>query len=81
MDSAVFGVPHSDLGEAVIAAIILQGSGVTEEEILTDLKKKLSVFKIPKKFIYLEGLPRNAMGKVEKNRLRKEYESTFKEEE
>ena len=80
VDSAVFGVSHSDLGEAVIAAIILQGSGVTEEEVLTVLKKKLSAFKIPKKFMYLEELPRNAMGKVEKNRLRKEYESTFKDE-
>ena len=77
-DSSVFGVPHPDLGEAVVAALI-QGHSTTtgEPEILDILKCELSSFKIPRHFIWMDEFPRNAMGKIEKNKLREQYGNLF----
>ena len=78
-ESAVFGVFHSDLGEAVMAAIITrQQASVTEVAMRAALEGRISAFKIPKKFVVVEEFPRNAMGKVEKNRLRTFYDDTFR---
>lgn len=78
-DSAVFGVPHPDLGEGVAAAVIRQSDHLADDEILQQLKKNLSPFKVPKKIIFVEDFPRNAMGKIEKARLREKYRSLFAE--
>ncbi len=72
-DSAVFGVPHADLGEGVVAAVIRQSAAVNEVDLLKALKPNLSAFKVPGKIVFVEELPRNAMGKIEKNRLRETY--------
>ncbi len=73
-ESAVIGVPHSDFGEAVVAIIVeKQKNTFKEEQIITSLKDKLANFKVPKRIIFLDELPRNAMGKVQKNILRDNY--------
>jgi malonyl-CoA/methylmalonyl-CoA synthetase len=78
-ESAVFGVPHPDFGEAVTAAVTRepQGAGVSEETIISAVKGELANFKVPKRVFFVDELPRNAMGKVQKNQLRNNYADTF----
>ena len=79
-DSAVFGVPHPDLGEGVVAAVIRQSDRLSKLQIREFLEKNLSAFKIPRHIVFVEAFPRNAMGKIEKNRLRDSYRSVFSDE-
>ena len=74
-ESAVFGVPHADLGEAAAATVVTSDSSINESSILDELQNTLSAFKLPKTIVFLDELPRNAMGKVEKNKLRKRYKN------
>jgi malonyl-CoA/methylmalonyl-CoA synthetase len=75
MESAVIGLPHAEFGEAVVAIIILKsGKILTEPTLITRLKQIIANFKVPKKVYFLDELPRNAMGKVQKNSLRARYE-------
>ena len=74
LESAVIGVPHKDFGEAVTAIVVRSGA-VTEAEIRSALQIKLAKFKQPKAIIFIETLPRNAMGKVQKNVLREMFKS------
>ena len=76
-ESAVFAAPHKDFGEAVVAAIVRKNESIFEEEIINYLSDKLAKFKQPKKIIFLDSLPRNAMGKVQKAELRKKYQKLF----
>ena len=74
VESAVFGIAHADFGEAVAAAVICEsGASLTESEIIEKLGSTLAKFKLPKKIIFLDELPRNTMGKVQKNILRQNY--------
>jgi malonyl-CoA/methylmalonyl-CoA synthetase len=73
-ESAVVGVPHPDFGEAVTAIIVpRRDAQATEPEIIAALKGRLANFKIPKRVYFVNELPRNAMGKVQKNVLREKY--------
>jgi malonyl-CoA/methylmalonyl-CoA synthetase len=73
-ESAVFGVPDADFGEAVVAAIVLApGASLTERAVIDHVKSKLANFKVPKRVVFLPELPRNAMGKVLKADLRAKY--------
>jgi malonyl-CoA/methylmalonyl-CoA synthetase len=73
-ESAVVGVPHPDFGEAVTAVVVASaGSRVDEADIIAALRKRLANFKVPKRVHVVEDLPRNAMGKVQKNVLRDRY--------
>ena len=74
-ESAVVGLPHPDFGEAVIAAIVArQGEKTpTEPEVIAALKAKLANFKVPKRVYIVDDLPKNAMGKVQKNILRDRF--------
>ena len=77
-ESAVIGVPHPDFGEVGVAVLILKpGATLTSEAVLADLKAKLANFKIPKRCFVLQELPRNTMGKVQKNLLREQYKGLF----
>ncbi len=77
-ESALIGVPHPDFGEVGIAVVILKpGAIVKPEAILFCLKNKLANFKIPKRCEIVAELPRNTMGKVQKNLLREQYKSAF----
>jgi malonyl-CoA/methylmalonyl-CoA synthetase len=72
--SAVIGVPHPDFGEAVVACVT---GSVEEEAVRAGLRERLAAFKIPKRVIVLEDLPRNAMGKVQKAELRRVHAGLF----
>ena len=74
-ESAVIGLKDNDLGEKVVAVVVRQDkSEITEDELITALKKDIAGFKVPKQVIFIDELPRNAMGKVQKNVLRDNYQ-------
>jgi malonyl-CoA/methylmalonyl-CoA synthetase len=74
MESAVVGIPHADFGEVGVAVVIAKpGATVVPTQILASLKAKLANFKIPKQCFVVTELPRNTMGKVQKNLLRAQY--------
>ena len=75
-DSAVIGAPHADLGEAVVA-VVVAGGAVSEDDILGTLKGRLARFKQPRRVVFVDALPRNAMGKVVKADLRRAYSDLF----
>jgi malonyl-CoA/methylmalonyl-CoA synthetase len=80
VESAVVGVPHPDFGECVVAlAVPKQGAELSEKSVLAPLGDKLAKYKIPKRVIFLDELPRNAMGKVQKALLRETYKGLFAE--
>ncbi len=77
-ESAVIGVPHPDFGEAVVAVIVPSGSAKPDAtEIQTSLQGRLAKFKCPKAVFFADALPRNTMGKVQKNELREQFGGTF----
>ena len=77
-ESAVVGVPHPDFGEVGVAVVTPKtGSVVQPESILAALKAQLANFKIPKRCFVVPELPRNTMGKVQKNLLRDQYKGLF----
>jgi malonyl-CoA/methylmalonyl-CoA synthetase len=74
IESAVIGVPDADFGEAVAAVIVTRpGHGLSESAIIAALKSEIASFKVPKRVHFVAELPRNAMGKVQKNVLRQEF--------
>jgi malonyl-CoA/methylmalonyl-CoA synthetase len=80
IESAVIGIPHRDLGEGVTAIVVAKpSSGATEQNILAALRNRLAKFKLPKYILFVDALPRNAMGKVQKNILRESYSSLYSE--
>jgi malonyl-CoA/methylmalonyl-CoA synthetase len=73
-ESAVIGVAHADFGEVGVAVVIARpGAALEPERILASLKAILANFKVPKQCFVVEALPRNSMGKVQKNVLREQY--------
>ncbi|MEM7101093.1 MAG: AMP-binding protein [Pseudomonadota bacterium] len=78
-ESAVIGVPHDDFGEAVVAVIVPAGDAVRIEQVDAALDGQLARFKQPKQVVNVEALPRNTMGKVQKNLLRETYAALFAE--
>jgi malonyl-CoA/methylmalonyl-CoA synthetase len=77
-ESALVGVPHPDFGEVGIAVVIAKpGAALKADAILAALKSKLANFKIPKRCEIVNELPRNTMGKVQKNLLRDQYKALF----
>jgi malonyl-CoA/methylmalonyl-CoA synthetase len=68
---AVVGEPHPDFGEAVTAVVVKQkGAALDEAAVVAHVKGQLANFKVPKRVVFVDDLPRNAMGKVQKNILR-----------
>ena len=77
-ESAVVGVPHPDFGEVGVAVVIAKpNASIQPEVVLAELKAKLANFKIPKRCFVVAELPRNTMGKVQKNLLRDQHKSLF----
>ncbi len=77
-ESAVIGVPHPDFGEGVVAIVVKSGESlITEADILAPLKQRLANYKLPKRIFFVDALPRNTMGKVQKNILRVSYNDLF----
>lgn len=79
-ESAVIGVPHKDFGEGVTAVVTCTtGADLTEKDVRAELGKELAKYKIPKRVIFLDSLPRNAMGKIEKKALRESYADLYQD--
>jgi malonyl-CoA/methylmalonyl-CoA synthetase len=78
IESAVIGVPHADFGEGVTAVVVCdRGAAVSEASVLSALDGRLAKFKMPKRVFVVDELPRNAMGKVQKNILRDTYAGIY----
>ena len=78
VESAVIGVPHPDFGEGVTAVLTVRpGAEVSEADVLASLKQRLANYKLPKRVLVVDELPRNAMGKVQKNLLRDAYRDLY----
>ncbi len=77
-ESAVVGVPHADFGEVGVAVVVARpGARLDPEQLVGTLKSQLANFKIPKRCFVVQELPRNTMGKVQKNVLREQHKSLF----
>ena len=78
-ESAVIGVPHKDFGEGVTAVVVRskEEASVDERTILAALDGRLAKFKLPKRVVFVDDLPRNAMGKVQKNVLREQFADLY----
>ncbi|CAN5351318.1 malonyl-CoA synthase [soil metagenome] len=77
-ESAVIGLPHPDLGEAVTAVLIARKNATLDTAgIIADMKSRMAGFKVPKQVLLVEELPRNTMGKVQKNVLRESYGNLY----
>jgi malonyl-CoA/methylmalonyl-CoA synthetase len=74
-ESAVVGIPHPDFGEGVVAVVIGAGD---EAAMIAECRRQLAPYKSPKRIVFVDELPRNAMGKVQKNLLRDRYGNLFK---
>lgn len=75
-ESAVIGVPHPDFGEAVVAVIVPRPGETPDAEVIwAGLKQNLANFKVPKRIHFIDQLPRNTMGKVQKNVLREQFKA------
>lgn len=78
VESAVIGVPHPDFGEGVVAVVVPKpGASVDGAAIVAALKKQIANFKVPKQVFVVDTLPRNTMGKVQKNLLREQHQQLF----
>jgi malonyl-CoA/methylmalonyl-CoA synthetase len=77
-ESALVGVPHPDFGEVGVAVVIARpGAALEPGQLVATLKAQLANFKIPKQCFVVGELPRNTMGKVQKNLLREQYKALF----
>ena len=74
VESAVIGIPHPDFGEGVVAVVMGQGD---EAALIAESRRQLAAYKAPKRVLFVEDLPRNAMGKVQKNLLRDRFATLF----
>ena len=72
-ECAVIGVPHADFGEAVVAVVVPDKDDLSLEDVKSEIAGSLAKFKQPKAVVNVAELPRNTMGKVQKNILRKKY--------
>jgi malonyl-CoA/methylmalonyl-CoA synthetase len=79
IESAVIGVPHPDFGEGVTAVVVrAKGATLDETAVLDGLRDRLARYKQPKRVLFVDDLPRNTMGKVQKNVLRETYGDLYK---
>ena len=80
VESAVVGVPHDDFGEGIVAVIVPEDNAALDSgDVRQHLTGQLAKFKVPKAVHFVEALPRNTMGKVQKNELRKRYADEFRQ--
>jgi len=79
VESAVIGVPHPDLGEGVTAVVVaVRGAALAESEVVQALQGSLARYKVPRRVLFVDELPRNTMGKVQKAALRETYAALYR---
>jgi len=79
LETAVIGLPHPDFGEGVTAVVVLHPGAVLDEAgVRAALADRLAKYKQPKRVLFVADLPRNAMGKVQKNLLRQTYGGLYR---
>ncbi len=78
IESAVVGAPHPDFGETVVAFVVAADPGLDEAAVLRALAPRLARFKQPRRVEFVDALPRNAMGKVQKAELRERVKDAFR---
>jgi malonyl-CoA/methylmalonyl-CoA synthetase len=78
LESAIIGIADSDFGEAVVAVIASEQNAPTQEEVVSLCRNQLANYKVPKQVHFVKTLPRNAMGKIQKNLLRKRFKTDSK---
>jgi malonyl-CoA/methylmalonyl-CoA synthetase len=79
-ESAVIGVPHADFGEAVVAVVVPERKGgISANAVIAACKAELANFKVPKRVVFVDQLPRNTMAKVQKNVLRESWQDLIGE--
>ena len=77
-ESAVIGIPHPDFGEGVVAVVVSEpNTKLTEATLIESCKITLADFKVPKRVVFVDELPRNTMAKVQKNLLREQFRTLF----
>ncbi len=82
VESAVIGIAHPDFGEGVAAVVVPASESeatLSEGRIIASCRETLAAFKTPKRVFFVEALPRNTMGKVQKNQLRERYQDSFRQ--
>ena len=77
LETAIIGTPHADLGEGVVAICVATGEALSDETLQSALQDTIARFKHPRKFYWVESLPRNAMGKVQKAVLRETFKDAY----
>jgi malonyl-CoA/methylmalonyl-CoA synthetase len=78
LESAVFGLPHPDFGETVGVAVVRSaGSEITSQQVIDAVAPDLARFKQPRHVVFMDALPRNTMGKVQKAQLRADHKDVF----
>jgi malonyl-CoA/methylmalonyl-CoA synthetase len=78
IESAVVGLPHRDFGEGVTACVVAaKGASLTEKDVLAALASRLARFKHPKRVLFVDELPRNTMGKIQKNLIREQFRKLY----
>ena len=77
LESAVIAVPHTDMGEAALAILVRKGDGPNLDSIRALMGRDVARFKHPRDFVVVDELPRNTMGKVQKNVMRDTYAKWF----
>ena len=81
-ESAVIGLPHPDFGEAVTAVVVPEpGADLEEDAVIAAVREVLAGFKVPKRVLFVEALPRNSMGKVQKRDLRERFADLYRRRE
>ena len=79
VESAVIGVAHPDFGEGVTAVVAKKkGAELSEGAVIAALRERLAAYKLPKRVLFVEDLPRNSMGKVQKALLRETYKDLYR---
>jgi malonyl-CoA/methylmalonyl-CoA synthetase len=79
IESAVIGVNHPDFGEGVTAVVARKkGAELNEGTVIAALRERLAAYKLPKRVLFVEDLPRNSMGKVQKALLRETYKDLYR---
>jgi len=80
LESAVIGLPHSDFGETAIGVLVAKKGSTPDLDIIAqNIRKSLARFKLPQRLVLLPELPRNAMGKIQKNELRQLFKNLLNE--